>query len=188
MPHLLRRDRPVDGIAEPRAGLEAVRTKAQRHHLEMHGAAADDLAAVVAAELHRILAAGDALAEPEELFLLVLVRGEILERPPEGAGIESDDREPGLGELAGEGAAAGAGADNRKIDLVLVAITAHRDPAAGAEDVRCAPVLCPRAIRHGALPLPRGRGGQSRAGHSRVARPGRQSRSRSRRPGARNRR
>ena len=75
----------------------------------------------------RILAAGNALAEPKKLFLLVFVGGEILERSPIGAGIESDDREPGLGELAGERAAAGARADNRKIDLVLVAITAHRD-------------------------------------------------------------
>jgi hypothetical protein len=64
---------------------------------------------------HGILAAGDALAEPEKLLLLVLVGGEVLKRPRIRAGLEGDNRKPGLGELAGERAAAGAGADNRKI-------------------------------------------------------------------------
>src|SRR5438105_6246930 len=136
VPHLLRLDWPVDGIAEPGAGLEALRTKAQRHHLEMYGTAAHGLAAVVLAELHRILAAGDALAEPEKLLLLIFVGGEILEWPPEWAGIEGDDRKPGLGELAGERAASSASADDRKINLVLIAIAAHRDPAAVAKPVR----------------------------------------------------
>src|SRR5438045_7085301 len=144
VPHLLRLDWPVDCIAEPGAGLEALRTKAQRHHLERYGAAPPGLAAVVLAVLHRILAAGDALAEPEKLLLLILVGGDVLERPPIGAGIEGGDRKPGLGELAGERAASSASADDRKINLVLIAIAAHRDPAAVAKHVRRAPVLCTR--------------------------------------------
>src|SRR5690348_3111183 len=154
----------------------------------MDGAAADAPAAIVAAELERIVAAGDAFAEPIELLLLVFIGGEVLERAPEETGVERDDRKSCLGQLAGQGAAPGAGPDNREINLVFVAVTAHRDPAAGVKHVRRAPVLGTRAIGHDALPPPRNRGGRSRAAHNRAAKPGRQSRSRSRPPGARNRR
>ena len=68
----------------------------------MHGAAPDALPAVVVAKLDRVVAADDALAEPEKFLLLVFVGDEVLERPPKRAGIERDDRKPGLGQLAGK--------------------------------------------------------------------------------------
>ena len=160
MPHHFGLDRPIDRVAELRARLEPLGTAAQRHHLKMHGAAADALAAVVRAELDRVVAAGDPLPEPEQLVLRSLVRCEILERTPERAGIEPDHRKPVFGELAGQRAAARPGADDREIDLVLVAPAAHRQPSAAVQRVGRAPVLAlglPRidqgAIAH-LLPFP----------------------------------
>jgi len=189
-PHLRRRDRPVDAVAEPRARLEPFRAKAQRHHREMHGAAADPLAAVVAAEFERIVAAADPRVGPVQLVLALLVRGEVVERPPERTGVEGDGAEPRLGERAGERAAAGAGADNREIDLVLVPVAAHRPPAARTKHVRRAAVLGARRmfLTHRFAPPPRDRGDRSRAGHSRAGSPGRRSRFRSMLSGGRNRR
>ena len=60
-------------------------------------------------------------SSPVELVLLGLVGGEILERPPVGAGVEADHAEPGFGELRGQRRAAGAGADDREVDLVVLA-------------------------------------------------------------------
>src|SRR3954462_8587570 len=109
----------------------------------MHGAAADALAAIVRAELHRIVAADDARPEPEQSFLRSFVRGEIFERAPERAGIEPDHRKPVFGQLAGQRPAAGAGPDDREIDLVLVAPAAHLHPPAAMQRVRGAPVFSP---------------------------------------------
>ena len=57
----------------------------------MDGAAADRLAAIVAAELQRVGAIDDALVGPVELCLLRLVGGEIFKRPPKWTRIEADD-------------------------------------------------------------------------------------------------
>ncbi len=151
MPHHFGLDRPIDRIPELRARLEPLRTAAQRHHLKMHGAAADALSAVVRAELDRVVAAGDPRPKPEQLLLRFLVGGEILERAPERAGVEPDHRKPVLGQLAGQGPAARPGPDNREIDLVLVAPAAHRQPPAAMQRVGGAPVLRPRPIDQGAI-------------------------------------
>ena len=107
-PHLAPVERPVGAVAELGAGLEPFGPEAQRHHGEMHGRAADRLARVVLAELQRIFAVDDPVVGPVEFRLLALVGGEILQRPPIGAGVERDDGEAIFGELAGERAAAGA--------------------------------------------------------------------------------
>ena len=93
VPHLAPIERPVRAVAEQAARLEPFRAEAQRHHGEMHGAAADRLAAVVAAQLQRVVAVDDALVGPVELGLLGFVGGEILQRPELRAGIERHDRE-----------------------------------------------------------------------------------------------
>ncbi|CAJ3171598.1 Uncharacterised protein [Burkholderia pseudomallei] len=144
-PHLAPVERPVRAVAEPRARLEPVGAKAQRHHREMHGAAAHGLAAVVVAERERIVAVAQALVGPVQLALVRLVGGELLERPPPRARVERDDRVAVFGELARERAAARARADDREIHLVLVAVHAHRHPAADAHHVGRAAVGAARA-------------------------------------------
>ena len=214
VPHLAPIERPVGAVAEKRARLEPFRAKAQRHHREMHGRAADRLAGIVGAELKRILAVDDALISPVELRLLRLVRGEILERTPVRTGIERHDREACLREPAGQRSAAGAGADDGEIDRVVVAVFAHRHPGADAEHVGRASVARARGARSGSSaaarlaraspshtpilpvsfaphgpawprPLPRDRGGRPPCAHSRAGSPVRPSRSRSRRWDAR---
>ena len=69
-PHLAPIERPIGAIAEQAARLEPLRPKAQRHHREVHGAAADRLAAVVAAQLQRIVAVADPFVGPVQLLLL----------------------------------------------------------------------------------------------------------------------
>src|SRR4051794_21370768 len=109
----------------------------------MHGAAADALAAIVRAELDRVVAADDARPEPEQLLLRFLVRGEVFERAPERAGIEPDHRKPVFGQFAGHRPAAGAGPDDREIDLVLVAPAAHLHPPATMQRIGRTPVFSP---------------------------------------------
>ena len=135
-PHLAPVERPVEAVAHLGAGLEPLRAEAQRHHGEVHGAAADRLAAVVGAELDRVVAVTDAVVGPVELGLLALVGGEVLQRAEIWSGVEGDDGEAGLGELAGERAAAGAGADDDEVHPLVLAVFAHRDPAARGEHVR----------------------------------------------------
>jgi hypothetical protein len=53
-----------------------------------------------------------------------------------GPASRATNGEPRFGQLAGEGAAAGAGTDDDEIHLVDIAVLAHRDPSALAEDVR----------------------------------------------------
>ena len=151
-PHFAPIERPIGAIAENGARLEPLRPEAQRNHREMHGRAAHRLAAVVAAELQRVVAVDDAIVCPVELCLLGFVGGEILQRPEVGAGVERDHRESVFCELARERAAASAGADDDEIDLVIVAIFAHRQPAAGTKDVGRPAIRRARAvkwIRHG---------------------------------------
>src|SRR5438874_1369120 len=106
----------------------------------MDGAPAHPSPAVVDAEFDRIVAASDPLVGPIQLLLLVLVGGEILERPPKWTGIESDDGKSGFGKLAGERPATGARANNREVHLIRIAIAAHRHPPAFAEHIGRAPV------------------------------------------------
>src|SRR3954451_24085223 len=105
----------------------------------MHRRSADRLAAVVAAHLQRIVTVDDTIVGPVQLCLLRLVGGEILQRPEIGTGIERDDREAVLGELARQRAAAGAGTDDGEITLTATGVLPHRHPAAGPENIRCTP-------------------------------------------------
>ncbi len=73
---------------------------------------------------------------------MVLIGGEVLERPPVGAGIESHDGEAVLGEPAGEGAAARPGAHDGEIHRLIARVLAHRHPAAGPEHIRGAAADC----------------------------------------------
>ena len=91
VPHLAPIHRPVGAVAERRARLEPFGPEAKRHHGEMHGGAADRLAAVLAAHHERIGALRDAVVVPVELLLLPFVRSEVLERPEIGACVEADD-------------------------------------------------------------------------------------------------
>ena len=50
-------------------------------------------------------------------------------------GIERDDRKAGFGELARQRPSAGAGTDDREVDLLVVVVGAHVDPLAGAKHV-----------------------------------------------------
>ena len=68
VPHHFGIDRPIDRIAELRARLEPLGTAAQRHHLKMYGAAADAPAAIVRAELDRVVAADDAVRPSQNNF------------------------------------------------------------------------------------------------------------------------
>ena len=152
-PHLLPIDRPIRPIAEQRARPEPLRPEAQRHHGEVHGAAADRLAAVVAAELDRVLSGRDPVVGPIQLGLLRLVGGKILQRPEPGTGIQPHHGKARLGEPARQGSAAGPRPDDDKVHLVVVAVVSHRHPAAGAEHVGRAAVSPAgrgqRIIRHG---------------------------------------
>ncbi len=147
MPHLAPVERPVDAVAECAARAEPFGPKPQRHHREVHGAAADRAAAVVGAERQRIGAVADAFVGPEQLALMRLVRCELLERPPPRARVECDDRIAVFRELARERAAAGAGADDHEVDRIVVAKHAHRHPAANAQRVRCTAVAAARRRR-----------------------------------------
>ncbi len=204
-PHLAPIERPIGAVAELAARLEPFRAKAQRHHGEMHGRAADRLAAIVGAKLQRVVAVDDALVGPVKLRLMVLVGSKILERPPIRPGIERHDGKAVFGKLAGECAAAGAGADDGEIDRLVLVVLAHRHPAADTENVGRAPADRARGrlrvIRHGcspralapparaALPMPpRDRAGRNSSVRSHAGSPARRSRFRSRPPGARNRR
>ena len=101
----------------------------------MHGRSADRLAAVIAAHLQRIVAVDDAVVGPIELGLLGFVGSEVLQRPEIRTGIERDDGESVFGKLARQRPAAGAGADDDEINLVVVSILSHRHPRAGTEYV-----------------------------------------------------
>ena len=204
-PHFAPIERPIGAIAELGARLEPFRPEAQRHHGKMHGRAADRFAGIIGAELDRIFAVRDAFVGPVKLGLLVLVRGKIFQRPPIRAGIERHHREAILCKLAGERAAPGAGADNGKIDRLILGILAHRHPAAGMEDIGSAAADRTRGllriIRHARSPAgraprdraapprpPTDRAGQNTSAHNRAGSPGRQNRSRSRTWDGRNRR
>src|SRR6185437_14799740 len=102
---------------------------------------ADRLAGVVGAELHRVLAVDDTLIGPVELLLVVLVRGEVLERPPIRACIEGHDREAILREFAGESTAACARSDDREVHRLIERVLAHGRPTAVAKDVRARPPM-----------------------------------------------
>ncbi len=154
VPHLAPIERPVGAIAEQGARLEPFGPEAQRHHRKMHGRAAHRLAAVVAAHLQRIVAVDDAVVGPVELRLLGLVGGEILQRTEIRAGVERHDREAVLGKLAGERAAAGAGADDDEIDLfvcrdIRASAPSRRGGRHPARGRRRARGVCKRIIRHG---------------------------------------
>ena len=132
---------------------------------------------------------------------MLFVGREVLERPPIRTGIECHDREAVFGKLAGERAAAGAGADDRKVNRFLVGMLAHRHPAAGMKHVGCAAANGAGGIfsvyRHARSPaapalrarawlrrLPTDRAGCNSSAHSRADWPGRHSRSRSKRSDA----
>ena len=135
-----------------------------------HGAP-DAAAAVVLAELDRVVAADNALLRPVELVRARLVAHPVLVGVPERASLE-DDHPPSLPrQPLGEHRAAGAGADDAEVDLVVVAVAAHRLLAGevAAVDVeqearvvrRGADRTLEHPLEHGphALPLPHDRHG-----------------------------
>ncbi len=186
-PHLAPIDRPIDAVAEGRAGLEPLGTEAQRDHHEVNAASAHRLAAVAPAQLERTLG-DDAFVQPIELHLLDLIGGELIERTEPGAGVERHHGEAAFGELRGECRAAETGADDGEIDLLVLPIFLHRNPGAWAHDVGGAAVLAAWAfgddLRHGACspiyarPHPTDRSDRNPSGRTLAARQGRRSRSR----------
>src|SRR6185437_342457 len=112
----------------------------QRHHGEMHGAAADRFATVVAAELNWVLAPGNPVVCPVEFRLFGFIRRKIIERPEPWSGIQADNGEPVFRESASQGAAPRAGADDHKVHFLIVAVLPHRHPGPGTEYVRRAAI------------------------------------------------
>ena len=108
--------RPVKTVAEAAARLEPFGPEAKRDHAVMNCRAANAAPRIIAAERNRILAANDALVCPVKRLLGELVRCEVVERAPEGAGFEDDDGEAFFREAAAKRGAASAGADNQKVD------------------------------------------------------------------------
>ena len=119
----------------------------------MYRGASDRLAAVVAAQLQRVVAIDNAIVGPVKLGLLAFVGCKILQRSEIGTGVERHNGEAVFGELAGHRAAAGAGADYREVDRLGFGIFTHRHPSTGAKNIRCTSM--PRAgnflgiIEHG---------------------------------------
>ncbi len=111
----------------------------------MDGAAAHAFTAVVPAELDGVFSGADPVVGPVELLLGLFIRGEFLQGPPEGAGVEGHHGEAGLGQFCGQGAPAGAGADDGKIDFFGIGEAAHGEASfpAGARPgpVRCGGLL-----------------------------------------------
>ena len=97
----------------------------------MHRGTADRFAAVVGAERHRIGTVDQPLVGPVKLRLMGLVGSEFLERPPVRSRVERNDREAGLGQLAGKRAATRARADDGEVDRFVFGVFAHRHPGAG---------------------------------------------------------
>ena len=138
-PHLTPIEGPVGPIAKHRAGLEPFGPEAQRHHGEVYGRAAHSFAAVLASHDHPVVAFDDPVVGPVEFVLLGLVRGEVVERAEERAGVERDHRKALLREPGGQRAASRAGSDDGEIDRLVIAIFPHRNPAAWLEHVGRAP-------------------------------------------------
>jgi len=66
---------------------------------------------------------------------------------PPRARIQRHHGKPRLRELARQRAAARAGADDREIDLLVIAVFAHRHPAADAQRVGRTAVLAARGVQ-----------------------------------------
>ena len=199
-PHLPPIERPVGAVAEHAARLEPFRPEAQRHHGEMDGAAAHRLAAVLAAHGsgwrrrrcgRRSSRACPAPSRRRRNLPAAGNMGPRRSRSPRSR----------FGQPAGQAAAARARADDDEIDRLVLAVLAHRHPAAGLNTSGARPLDGARRRRSGSADTMRS---SSRAvsssrpclggfpgiapvlapsAHSRAGSPDRRSRSRSRRSG-----
>ena len=118
---LLVGDRPVGGDAVAGADLEVGGVKARGEAGVVDHRAADAAAAVVLAELDRVLAADHPRLGPVELVRAGLVGDPVLVGVPERPGLQHEDPPASAREALGERRAAGAGADDQHVDRLVVA-------------------------------------------------------------------
>ncbi len=85
----------------------------------------DAAAAVVLAELHRVIAADDALLGPVQRVCARLVRDPIFVRVPEGPGLQHEHTPALAGETLRERCAASARTDDQHVDRLVRAVAAH---------------------------------------------------------------
>jgi hypothetical protein len=101
----------------------------------IHGAA-DAAAGVVAAQRYRVDAVDDPRFGPVQVVGAGFVADPVDVGVPEGAGVQGDDAPSGAGEPLGEGAAAGADADDDGVDLVVVLWVVARRRRCGRRRLR----------------------------------------------------
>ena len=130
-------DRPVR--ADPVVGerREVRRVKAGGVAGVVHHRSADPAPGVVRAQRDRVGAADLARLGPVQGVRAAFVGDPVGVGVPERAGVQADDPPAGPGQPLGEHAAAGAGADDHQVDLVVVGVAAHvgAQPVVGARAV-----------------------------------------------------
>ena len=206
VPHLAPIERPVRAIAELAARLEPFRPKAQRHHGEMHGRAADRFAAIVGAELQADCRRRRSARRSSRACAAAVRRRR---NPPAAANtgrhrtprrrsqysasLQASVPPPAPVPTMAKSTASSSGYSRIGTQPPARNTSGARPPMARgrlacvSRHVRSPAVPRPRA--RASLPrLPRDRAGRNPSAHSRAGSPGRRSRSRSRPSDARNRR
>ena len=123
---LVVRIRPVGADAVFGLRAEVGRMEPRRVAGVVDHRAADAMAGVVLAQLDVVAAADDPLVGPVDRVRAGLVGDPVAVRVPERPLLEHDDAPALAGEPLREQAAAGAAADDRDVDLVVVAVAGHR--------------------------------------------------------------
>ncbi len=118
-------DRPIGPDPVKRGGVEVARVQPGGIAGVVHHRPADAASAVVRAQRHRVGAADLPRLGPVQGVAAALVTDPVGVRVPERAGIQADHVPPGAGEALGQHAAAGAGADDDQVDLVVAGEAAH---------------------------------------------------------------
>ena len=93
----------------------------------MDGAASNALAAIIRAKFERVRAANHAQIFPVELVRAGFVADPILLGVPEGAGLETDNVEPGTRQPLQQDTTGGADANDHVVDLFAIAEAMLRD-------------------------------------------------------------
>jgi len=118
-------DRPVGPDPVKRGGVEVARVQPGGVAGVVHHRPADAASAVVRAQRHRVGAADLPRLGPVQGVAAALVADPVGVGVPERAGVQADHAPTGAGEALGQHAAAGAGADDDQVDLVVAGEAAH---------------------------------------------------------------
>ena len=119
------RDRPVLPDAVTRARLEVRRVEPWGVARVVHHRPADPVSGVVLAQFDRVLSSDDPGRRPVELVLAGLVRDPVTVGVPERSGLEDDHAPARATQALREDRAAGPGADDHDVDLVVVGVPGH---------------------------------------------------------------